>query len=124
MVDNLAWNKDVALKLENEDIIEDVFADVFTTAVAIVTAVKDTCPAGYQGVVVSLGCEKVASVKAYLKVADKQRFANGLMTEGFPADNRDVEIMEPIAEKEVWELQFGGAVDTIQYRLRVRYFRK
>jgi hypothetical protein len=82
---------------------------------------------GYEGIAVSLACTQNANVCAFLKIAGKQVYPNGLNTAGLGGLSEETLLLVKIEEGKSWELGFNntGTSDvTVAFRFRIRKFRK
>lgn len=116
----------------DEEVDERLYAAQKNVGVALTDLETDTVPGGYVGVVMGLACNFDASTTFYLKVAEKDRYENGLTAAGLSdiavgaGVGGEVFLGEFVDENKVWKLQgirvAGAAVQN--YRLRVRYYKK
>jgi len=82
---------------------------------------------GYEGIAVSLACTRNANVYAFLKIAGRQVYPNGLNTAGLGGLDEETLLLVKIEEGKSWELGFNntGTTDvTVAFRFRIRKFRK
>ena len=92
-----------------------------------VEVVKGEVPEGYEGVAVGIACTQSADCSAFLKIADKQYYPNGLNTAGLGGLTEETLLLVRVPQGKAWELGFtnlSGAPVTISWRFRVRLFRK
>ena len=92
-----------------------------------VKVVESRIPGGYDGVIVGIACTVNADSSAFLKVADKQHYPDGLNSAGLGGLLEETLLLVNIGEKVGWELGFTNTSgsDIVQaWRIRVRLFRK
>lgn len=116
----------------NEEVEEEVFSAQKNVTVARIALESGTVPGGYIGVIMGFACNFDASTTYYLKVAEKDRYANGLTAAGLSdiavgaGVGDEVALLETLDENVKWELGAtrvaGAAVQN--YRLRIRYYKK
>ena len=109
---------------------EELYAGSDTIAANSTTPVKvaeGKVPSGYEGVAVGVACTQNADSSAFLKIADKQHYPNGLNSAGLGALTEETLLLVRIGEGVAWELGFTNpsGSDIVQaWRIRIRLFRK
>jgi len=115
-----------------EEVDERIYSAQKTVNVASTDLETDTVPTGYVGVIMELAVNFDASTTYYLKVADKDRWENGLMAAGLSdvavgnGVGLPVDVLEFVDEGKKWVLQAKRVAGALaqNYRLRVRYYAK
>jgi len=95
-----------------------------TTPVAVESG---RIPPGYEGIALSLACTQDANCRFYLKKDQKQHYPNGLNTAGLGGLSDETLLLVPLEEGQAWEIGFtnlSGSAVTINWRFRVRLFKK
>lgn len=113
-----------------EEVEEELYSGSNTVAATTTTPMKvaeGKVPSEYEGVAVGIACTQDVNSAAFLKIADKQYYANGLNTAGLGGLTEETLLLVKIGEKVGWELGFtnlSGSDITINWRIRIRLFRK
>lgn len=123
---------------KRQDVEEKLYADTDTLSTELTTVEEGTVPEGHEGMVVSIAVSADATAVAYIKRDGKQFYENGLNcgglsdtpqaagTAGLVGVDDEVFLGVRIKEKGKWELGFKATsgTPTVNWRLRVRHFRK
>jgi len=115
-----------------EEVDEHIYSAQKTVNVALTDLETDTVPSGYVGVVMGLAVNFDASTTYYLKVAEKDRYENGLMAAGLSSVavgsgvGTENLLLEFVDEGKKWILQAKRTAGALaqNYQLRVRYYKK
>lgn len=122
--------KELLKEIIDQTVDEEVYAGTLTTTVAYKKAKGGTIPDGYEGIVVSVAVSYLAALDLYLKRADKHVYADGLPTLALSkiaqtaGIDDEVPLLVKFGEKVAWELGFAGAIGSVNWRLRIRLFKK
>jgi hypothetical protein len=113
------------------EVEEKLYAGSSTIAKSTTTpasVLKDSVPAGYDAVAVSVACSQDSDVSFWLKIAGKQVYDNGLNTAGLAGLTEETLLLVKIDEKKDFEVGFTNVNSTtdktVNWRFRVRLFRK
>jgi hypothetical protein len=123
---------------DNPEAEEKVYADTKELSTSITSVQKSTVPDGYEGLIVSIAVSSDSTAIMYLSRDTKQYYENGLNcgalshvpqsagTAGLVGVGPEVPLLIRIKEKGAWDLGFksSAGTPTINWRLRVRYFKK
>lgn len=123
---------------EHQDVEEKVYADKDTTSTTLTTVQDGTVPDGHEGMIVSIAVSNEVNqrVSAYIKRDGKEYYENGLHCAGLSrildtgtevrGVGDEVFLGIRLKEKAKWELGFkaSGGAPNVNWRLRVRHFKK
>ncbi|MCJ7759905.1 hypothetical protein MUP59_02025 [Candidatus Bathyarchaeota archaeon] len=123
---------DILKGIMSEDVDEHIYAAQKVVPVAVGDLETDTVPGGYVGVIMGLAVNFDASTTYFLKVADKDRWENGIGASGLSSVavgngvGSEVPVLEFVDDGKKWQFQgrrVAGALAQ-NYMLRVRYYKK
>jgi len=113
------------------EIVEEVYADTDTIGAGTTEPKKvvgGTIRSGYDAVIMGIAATQNDDVKAWIKIAEKQHYPDGLGTYGLGGvTNEETPLLIPVKERQSWELGFtnaGGADADIRWRIRIRLIKK
>lgn len=119
------------LQGDEVEVDERLYAAQKTVQTALTDLETGTVPGGYIGIIMGLATNFDGTATFYLKVAEKDRWENGLMAlalskiaVGAGVDD-EVAVLEYVGEGKEWKLQakMPGGAAVQNYRLRVRYYK-
>ncbi|MBW2675355.1 MAG: hypothetical protein JRD89_18420 [Deltaproteobacteria bacterium] len=117
----------------DESVVEELYADTDTISAGTTSPAKveeGKIRDGYDAVIVSAAVTNDSDCYLYIKRNGKQVYDNGLNCAGLAAGqylNNEVLLGVPLKEGDSWELGFtntSGSDKTINWRLRIRLFRR
>ena len=123
---------------EHQDVEDKLYADQDATSTVTAMVEEGTVPDGYEGMIVSVAVSNEVNnrVILYLERDGKQYYENGLRCAGLSrvldtgalvmGVDSEVFLGIRLKEKGKWKLQFKstGGTPNVNWRLRVRHFKK